>query len=164
MLSRELGKVEAHNERKLVGVANRNEKVHDVLGQCRIETRYGFVCQQNRRLLGQRPGDCHALLLPAGKRAGEAALLVLQMHLVNGLCAYLQIALRADSQHAFQQRHIAQPSVIDVLPDRFPAYEVEMLVNHTDMTMVGFHLFRFPDGENISHHDHLTFLTRHITL
>src|SRR5437762_13246703 len=46
------------------------EEVHDVLAGGRIERARGLVSQQNRWMVYQRPSDCYALALAAGKLVG----------------------------------------------------------------------------------------------
>src|SRR5688572_31269010 len=43
------------------------QQVEDFLAGLRIEISGGFVSQNHERVIGERPGDGHTLLLPAGE-------------------------------------------------------------------------------------------------
>lgn len=46
------------------------QQAHDVVGGFGVEARHRLVGEQDLRALGERPGDCNALRLPAGESAG----------------------------------------------------------------------------------------------
>ncbi len=59
------------------------EQAENVLGRLRIQVAGRLVGGQERRIVGQRAGNRHALLLPAGQRRGELVGVIRHVHLLQ---------------------------------------------------------------------------------
>ena len=70
------------------------ERVNDAIGGLAVQVSGGLVPHQQRRIIGQRPGNGRPLLLTARERVGKLVCLVGQAHLLQEHLGPLQSFLR----------------------------------------------------------------------
>jgi hypothetical protein len=95
------------------------EYFHHFHGRPGIQGSCGFVSQNERRIIHQRPRDCDALLLATGQLAGHVPLLLRQSDDGQSFAATLRPLCRADT--GIKKRKL------DVLQRRCPRHKVETL-------------------------------------
>lgn len=112
-----------------VAVTNFPQELHDFLAGHRIKTCDRLIGQQNTGLLRQRPGNPHALLLPAGKPVGPIPGAIKQTYPVECLKSMIHVAFEKEIQHASHPGAVFHSSGQDVGHDGQAAHEIVMLEN-----------------------------------
>ncbi len=72
-ISSNIGLVGHHHDGYVLLAIERDQRLHDFMRCLRIEIAGGFVCEEQARVIDQRPRDGHPLLLPARKLARRIA-------------------------------------------------------------------------------------------
>ncbi|MNC30641.1 hypothetical protein D3C75_789300 [compost metagenome] len=98
-------------------------------GGLRVQRRGGLVAQQDLGVMHQRPGNAHALLLPAGQLRRVHVVLFLQADQLQQF-AYLALAFGLGHAGHLQGQ-------LDVLPHGLGRHQVEVLEDHADAPAQG---------------------------
>ncbi|MNY15999.1 hypothetical protein D3C86_1492400 [compost metagenome] len=100
------------------------EQAEDRFGGFRVQRRGGFVAQQYFRVVYQRTGDAHTLLLATGQLRRVGTVLVLQANQLQQFAHLAQAQGLADACDFQWQFH--------VLPHGLGRHQVEVLEDHAD--------------------------------
>ena len=114
-----------HNRRSVA--IQRGEQLHDLLGLAGMQIAGGFVGQQQRRLVDDRPGNADQLLLPAGELIGIQVLLGDDLKMVERF-GHHALSLTAWDVLVRQRK-------IDVFLHRQVVEQVVTLKDHSDIAL-----------------------------
>ena len=106
---------------------------HDDVAGGRVEAGHRLVGEQDGGLLGQGPGDAHALLLPAREVGGAHVGLLHDVDALEGLHGDLDVLRPVPAQQRAQRAGAMQATHEHVVDDAGALHEVEGLEDHADV-------------------------------
>jgi len=116
------------------------EDLHDLARQVGIEVAGRLVGHDDHRVVDQRAGDGHALLLAAGQLRRIRGHLVAEVHRAQHVVGLFLVLARRQPEHGQDER--------EVLEDGHPLDELEVLKDHPQLAAEGREL-PAPDGVEV---------------
>ena len=105
--------------------ADAQQDVHDLLGRLAVEVSSRLVTEQQLCLLGQAPGDGHALLLSAGQFGGKTVVQAFEANPADHVHRVSAVARSSDflgEHHVLEHREVAKQVVLlEDVPDVAPS-------------------------------------------